>query len=150
MINNWVFQKELRRLIGFILNGKMLKFVRKVTLIAQNGRLASSSGFMNYLWYIIWHQTSVCTIIFLHLECQVIIINELFSHFFILSVSGGMYVIFFEVSVCSTFFLHLLPKTPMYSRWRLALLSTFIFSDFFIFGDELFAICSIKTAGRYY
>ena len=60
----------------------MLKFVRKVTKIPSNGRLASGSSFISYIWYIIWHQNWLCTIIFLHLEWQItvtLVYNKIFS-----------------------------------------------------------------------
>ena len=89
----------------------------------------------------IWYQNSVCTITFLHLDSQVIIIKP-FSHFFIPGACLNawdfwgffflffVFFVFFEVGLCSTFFLHLVLK--------LTLLSTFIFSEFFHFWVRAF------------
>ena len=86
----------------------------------------------------IWNQNSVCTIIFLHLDCQVIIINEPFSNFFhskpvCLNVRISLFFLY-QVSLCSTFFcIRFLNYLGTCSRWRLTVLSTFIFPEFFHF-----------------
>ena len=107
---------------------------------------------MYHVWYIVWHQNSECTIIFLHLDCQVIVINEPFSHFFIPSVSAWtsvffvVFFCFFEVTLCSTFFAFwFLKHLGTYSRWRLTLLRTFIFSEFFHFWVWLLLYATLSN-----
>ena len=79
----------------------------------------------------IWHQKSVCNIFF-HLDRQVIIINKPFPTF-----SLWMYPLeslsFFWSGLMLYFFfcIYFLKHLGTYSSWRLTLLGTFIFSEFF-------------------
>ena len=74
---------------------------------------------------------------FFHLDCQVIIINEPFSHFFIPSVSVSLY--FLSELILYFFCIRLLKHLDTCSRWRLTLSRTFIFSELFHFWVQ--SIC---------
>ena len=79
----------------------------------------------------IWHQKSVCNIFF-HLDRQVIIINKPFPHFFIVNVSAWISKFFLKWAYALLFFcIYFLKHLGTYSSWRLTLLGTFIFSEFF-------------------